>query len=172
MERRHTKRAVNEVTHVEEESLDLLTPTTDVTKMPYQGYLSNQEYYSLMQSSCFELDKAIKEIVDRRFTGNNLRSMSDEDAIEAYKALEQAKSNRIKMFIDLVKNMSDNEFFRKQQELERLRIMQTSNGGSAESVIEAEVVEKNEADRERQQQVLRLLQEAVTEKLRRDSTDE
>ena len=123
MERRPQKRTVNEIQRLEEnETLNLITPDTDVSQLPYQGFISNQEYYFRMQSSCFDLDSALKEIIDKKFTGNNLRNMTDEDAINAYKVLEQAKLNRSKLFMDFVTHMSNDEFFRKQQEIERLRL--------------------------------------------------
>lgn len=172
MERRPQKRTVNEIQRLEEnETLNLITPDTDVSQLPYQGFISNQEYYFRMQSSCFDLDNALKEIIDKKFTGNNLRNMTDEDAINAYKVLEQAKLNRSKLFMDFVTHMSNDEFFRKQQEIERLRLYsQNKNDGE---IIQGEVVSSSdeepkkisEVERETQQHVIRLLQEAVMKKL-------
>lgn len=172
MERRPQKRTVNEIQRLEEnETLNLITPDTDVSQLPYQGFISNQEYYFRMQSSCFDLDSALKEIIDKKFTGNNLRNMTDEDAINAYKVLEQAKLNRSKLFMDFVTHMSNDEFFRKQQEIERLRLYsQNKNDGE---IIQGEVVSSSdeepkkisEVERETQQHVIRLLQEAVMKKL-------
>lgn len=172
MERRPQRRTVNEIQKLEEnETLDLITPDTDVSQLPYQGFISNQEYYFRMQSSCFDLDNALKEIIDKKFTGNNLRNMTDEDAINAYKVLEQAKLNRSKLFMDFVTHMSNDEFFRKQQEIERLRLYsQNKNDGE---IIQGEVVSSSdeepkkisEVDREKQQHIIRLLQEAVVKKL-------
>jgi hypothetical protein len=173
MEKRPQRRTVNQIQKIEEsETLDLITPDTNVTQMPYQGFVSNQEYYSRMQASCFDLDSAINEIVSKKFTGNNLRNMTDEDAINAYKALEQAKLNRSKVFMDLASHMSNDEFFRKQQEIERLRVYGKNKIIDGE-VIQGEIV-SNEVEetpkisgveRETQQHVIRLLQEAVMKKL-------
>lgn len=187
MARRNRKSPINrtEIEPVVDEKLTIITPDTNVTEMPYQGFISNQEYYCRMQSSCFELDSALKEIIDKKFTGNNLRNMTDENAIEAYKAMEKAKLDRSKAFIDLVNHMSNDEFFRKQQELERLKLYGNNN------IVDGEVVSSNDnavdgeyttisndnedytpEKREQQQRVIRLLQEAVMKKLEEDKTND
>ena len=181
MERRPVKRTVNKIQEIKDESLTMITPDTDVTTMPYQGFISNQEYYSRMQSSCFELDNAINEIVAKKFTGNNIRNMTDEDAIKAYEALEKSKMNRSKVFLELATRMSDNDFFKKQQEIDRLKAYRDGH------IIDAQVIMDNEekvsdeeesankipeVERNKQQQVIRLLQEAVQAKIEgEDDTD-
>ena len=174
MERRPIKRTVNKIHDIkEEEPLAMITPETDVTNMPYQGFISNQEYYTRMQSSCFELDSAISEIVSKKFTGNNIRNMTDEDAIKAYKALEKSKMDRSKMFLDLATRMSDNDFFRKQQEIDRLKAYHKNNIIDAQVVVDKEDEPQKtpeeeklaQVERNKQQQVLKLLQMAVMDKL-------
>lgn len=168
MERRPAKHVVNRVTEIQEEALDMITPDTNVTQMPYQGFISNFDYYSRMQASCFVLDSAINDMVLKKFTGSNLRNMSDEDAIEAYKALEQAKYDRAKVFLELAKVMSNDTFFRKQQEIEKMKLWGNSviNVTTEDNSKEEEEPKKiTELEREKQQQVLRLLQEAVIQKM-------
>ena len=182
MEKRPARRTVNQISNLqrEETSLDMITPSTDVTELPYQGFINNQQYYSRMQASCFELDNAINEIVSKKFTGNNLRNMTDEDAINAYKAMEQAKANRAKLFIDLANHMSNDEFFKKQQEIDRIKAYKEGKFIDAKVVSDDIVSDENpnlveteetkqisELERNKQQQVIRLLQEAVMNKLER-----
>lgn len=175
MERRPTKRTVNQVSEIHQEDLNMLEPETDVTKMPYQGFASNYDYYLRAQASCFELDSAINEIVSKKFLGNNLRNMTDEAAIEAYKALEQAKLNRSKVYLDIAKLMSDDMFFRKQQEIERMKlwgqnvIIPAEDTTTTTSETDPEKTEEIKViKREQQQQVLRLLQEAVVQKMEQE----
>lgn len=168
MERRPAKHVVNRVTEIQEEALDMITPDTNVTQMPYQGFISNFDYYTRMQASCFVLDSAINDMVLKKFTGSNLRNMSDEDAIEAYKALEQAKYDRAKVFLELAKVMSNDTFFRKQQEIEKMKLWGNNviNVTTEDNSKEEEEPKKiTELEREKQQQVLRLLQEAVIQKM-------
>lgn len=182
MGKRNRKSSINktEIQPIVDNDLRMITPDTDVTEMPYQGFISNQEYYSRMQVGCFELDNAINEIVSKRFTGHALRNMCDEDVIAAYQAMEKAKLDRSKVFIDLVNHMSNDEFFRKQQELERLKLYGSGKIVNAESIPQGNVgsdgtiLENNETKeledyspekREQQQRVIRLLQEAVMKKL-------
>lgn len=175
MEKRPARRTVNQISNLqkeEETSLDMITPDTDITSITYQGFVSNQEYYARMQNSCFELDNAINEIVSKKSTGNNLRNMTDEDAINAYKAMEQAKANRAKLFIDLANHMSNDEFFKKQQEIDRIKAYNEGKflnakvvSNETEDDFQEETEQTSELDRNKQQQVIRLLQEAVMNKL-------
>lgn len=151
----------------ENKDLPVITPDTDVTQLPYQGFMSNQDYYCRLQASCFDLDSSINEIVQKRFTGNSLRNMSDQDAIECFKALENAKAVRTKQYIDLSTHLADDAFFRKQQELEKLRIYK--NNMIDITPVADEQSEQKELDRSRQQEVLKLLQMAVMENLKNDT---
>lgn len=182
MARRNRKSSINKV-EIQQENLNMITPDTNVNDIPYQGYISNQDYYTRMQLGCFELDGAINEIISKRFTGNAIRNMSDEDAIEAYKAMEKAKLDRSKAFLDLTKQLADNDFFKRQQELERLRLygknkiidgepaIETSNTDSND-IIETETPKQIEKiDRENQQRIIRLLQDSILEKIERGDNE-
>ena len=187
MGKRIRRTAINKINSIEPVvqnretgELTMITPDKNPTEMPYQGYMSNQEYYHRMQSSCFDLDSALKEIIEKKFTGNNLRNMSDEDAIAAYSAMETAKANRTKQFIDLATHMADNDFFKKMAEIERLRTY------GSNKIIDYQTVQENptetdgvenketikEIDREKEQHVIKLLQLAVMKKLEEHKSEQ
>lgn len=179
MAKRIRKSSVNKVQVVSEDKLEMIEPNTNVTEIPYQGFVSSQEFYTNMQMSCFELDSVINELANVHFNRNSFRQMSTEDAIEAYKALEKAKSERTRNFIELAKQASNNDFFNKMQELERLKLygknkiingelVSQSNDTNSELVSEnKDEKQVNEVDRNKEQHVLRLLQEAIVKKLER-----
>lgn len=184
MASRRKRTIVNKVDSIqpinqETNELTMITPDTNPTEMPYQGYITNQDFYNRMQSSCFDLDKAMSEIIEKRFTGNALRNMSDENAIEAFKAMDNAKNSRTKQFLDLANHMSNNDFFKKMAEIERLRMYGQNKiidcEYSSENTLEnsdtqnQEVIE--EIDRTKEQHVIKLLQLAVMKKLEEQKKD-
>lgn len=183
MVRRFKRTSINHIDSIEpiesNESLTMITPDSNPNNLPYQGYLSQQEYFFRMQNSCFELDNALKEIVDKKFTGNNLRNMSNEDAINAFVAMDTAKSNRTKQFIDLANHMADNDFFKKMAEIERLRAYAENKiidcDYSSEDTLENSDTQNQgvieEIDRTKEQHVIKLLQLAVMKKLEEQKKD-
>lgn len=181
MARRFRKGSVNKIDSLrpleEPTELEMLSPDKNPSEMPYQGFIGNQEYYYRMQSSCFEFDNIIKDLVEKKFSGNSIRNMTDENAIKAFEALENAKHNRTKQYIDLANHLSDDVFYRKMIQLEKVKAHKDGR------IIDAEVVNKNdgeivsetsnqentepiqEIEREKQQKIIRLLQEALVQKL-------
>lgn len=143
-----------------ETSIMALSPTSDVTELPYQGVVPFKMFYNNICNQCFELDQPSQNIVDQKFTGAVVRTMTTEVAVSVFEALQKAKIARTKVALDLMSKVANDAYWNRQLELAREFLTKQQKEEEIEKV-QAEELEKSNFSASEKKQILKLLQQSI-----------